>query len=73
MECFVGEGEVTDPRVTQSFDIGAAELDVMGRPPHAELVAANAPMLRPNDPSEGGPGSTPCQPGLPEVGRFWFC
>jgi hypothetical protein len=40
VERFVGEGEVTDERVVQRLEVGAAELDVVGRPAHPEVLAA---------------------------------
>jgi hypothetical protein len=40
VERLVGEGEVTDERVVQRLDVGAAELDLVGRPAHPEVLAA---------------------------------
>jgi hypothetical protein len=44
VERFVGEGELADDRVVEAFDAGAVELDVVGGPPHAELVAAGGEL-----------------------------
>ena len=44
VKCFVGEGELADDRVVEAFDPGAVEPDVVGGPPHAELVAAGGEL-----------------------------
>jgi hypothetical protein len=40
VERLVGEVEVADDRVVESFGAGAVELDVVGGPADAELLAA---------------------------------
>jgi hypothetical protein len=44
VERFVGEGEVADDRVVEPFGAGAVELDVVGGPADAELVAAGGEL-----------------------------
>ena len=44
VERFVAEGEVTDDRVVEPLGAGAVELDVVGGPADAELVAAGGEL-----------------------------
>jgi hypothetical protein len=58
VERFVAEREVADDRVVEPLGTGAVELDVVGGPPDAELVAAGGELGQCLDERVGDVAST---------------